>query len=173
MRTRTDYSLTRSIIHSSSIARALHGCPVARANLCANGQALIHGRAGLVRAGGCPYLPWFMVRAVIVRWEGLERVGARPCIESLTATSLYRDDERVQAFAMGLIRSAGHIIVIVNPDLSDHDQIVLDRIIRLAGEGKRDEARYEAEGWVTTSPDGRKYREMVLADVPQEKYHDA
>lgn len=171
---RPDYSLKRHYIHSSTIARALNGCPHTLYKLGEGAYNLTRGRAGLVRANaGQPYIPWFMVRSVVTRWEGLERVGARPCIESLTATSLYRDDERVQEFARGLLRSGGQFMAIVNPDLSDHDQIVLDRIIRLAGEGKRDEARYEAEGWLTTSPDGKRYREMVLADVPQEKYHDA
>lgn len=171
---RPDYSLKRTLVHSSTLARALNGCPHALSGLGPNTYALTRGCAGLVRANaGQPYLPWFMVRAVVLRWEGLERVGATINVDSLTATSLYATDEMVREFARGLLRSGGQFAVVVNPDLSDHDQIVLTRIIRLAGEGKRDEARYEAEGWVTTSPDGKRYREMVLEDQPQEKYHDA
>ena len=171
---RPDYSLKRTLIPCESLARALNGCPHAIESLPEDARALTLGRAGLVRAdAGSPYLPWWMVRAVVLRWEGLQRVGARPTVEALTVTSLYAEDERVQEFAEKLIRTGGHIVVVVNPDLSDHDQIVLDRIIGLKADGLEGEAMIEAERWVTTSIDGKKYREWVLADVPQEKYHDA
>ena len=171
---RPDYSLKRTLVSCEPLAKALNGCPEARAGLGEGPRALTLGHAGLVRAGAdCPYLPWWMVRAVVLRWEGLARVGARPTVEALLATSLYAEDDGVQEFAEKLIRTGGHIVVVVNPDLSDHDQIVLDRIIRLKADGLEGEALGEAERWVTTSIDGKRFRVWVLAGAPQEKYHDA